>query len=352
MLSAKEKEGNVRTKIKIAIPVLAVLAVFSAIAATAAGPVNIPFFQTVKIVLKNWGILSNTSFPEGWESIVYFVRLPRVATAALVGAGLAAAGTVMQGVFRNPMADPGILGVSSGAGLGAVTAIALGLAAWSFYFMPAFASVGSLAAALIIFTLSVRSGKITTTNLILSGIAVSYFFVAVTTVILTFIHGDQVKQFLFWTTGSLNGRRWEDAGIAFVPITAGIAVLLFFTRDLNVLLLGEEEAQAVGMNTSAVRKILLIIASVTTATAVCVSGTISFVGLIVPHIVRLLLGPDHRVLLPASTLSGAVFLMICDLIGRTVLMPGEIGVGIVTSLIGAPYFLFLLIKTKRGGAFF
>ena len=330
---------------------LAVLAVLM-IAATAAGAVGIPFIQTVKIILKNWGVLGGIAVPEGWESIIYFVRFPRVVTAALVGAGLAVSGTVMQGMFRNPMADPGILGVSSGAGLGAVIAIALGLTARSLYLMPLFASVGSLAAAMLIFLLSSRGGKIPVMNLILSGIAVSMFLGAITTMILTFIHGDQVKQFLFWTVGSLNGRRWEDAGIALGPIAVGIVVLSFFTRDMNVILLGEEEAQAVGMNTSGVRRILLVFSSITTAAAVCVSGTISFVGLIVPHILRLLLGPDHRILLPASAVGGAIFLITCDLIGRTVFIPREIGVGIVTSLVGAPYFLFLLNRARKEGGLF
>jgi len=348
----RQKEGHAYLKLKSVMPLmLAVLGVVL-VFATAVGTVNVPFVQTVKIILKNWGFLHNISFPEGWEPIIYFVRFPRVIIAALVGAALAAAGTVMQGMFRNPMADPGILGVSSGAGLGAVTAIAVGFTARSIYFMPLFASIGALSAAFIIFLLAARGGKIPAMNLILSGIAVSMFLHAITTVILTSIHGDQVKQYLFWTAGSLNGRRWEDVGIAAGPIILCILALLFFSRDMNVLLLGEEEAQSVGMNTARTRKILLLLSSVVTAAAVCVSGTISFVGLIVPHIMRLILGPDHRVLFPASAAAGAIFLVICDLIGRTILGPREIGVGIVTSLVGAPYFLFLLNKARKEGGVF
>jgi iron complex transport system permease protein len=344
--------GRINLKLRSLLPLMFTALVVLIVFATAVGAVSVPFFQTVKIILKNWGLLPNAVFSQGQESIIYFVRLPRVILAALVGAGLGTSGAVMQGMFRNPMADPGVLGVSSGASLGAVIAIALGLAAKSIYFMPMFASAGALSASFVIFLLASRKGKIPAVNLILSGIAVSMFLSAITTIILTFIHGEQVKQFLFWTVGSLNGRRWEDIRIAVLPISICILMLFFFARDMNVLLLGEEEAQSVGMNTSHIRKILLLFSSISTAAAVCVSGTISFVGLIVPHIMRMILGPDHRILLPASAIGGAIFLVACDLIGRVVAAPVEIGVGIVTSLLGAPYFLILLNRAgKEGGIF-
>jgi iron complex transport system permease protein len=257
----------------------------------------------------------------------------------------------MQGMFRNPMADPGILGVSSGAGLGAVTAIALGLTAQSLFFLPVFASVGSLLAAFIIFVLSSKGGRVPALALILSGLAVSMFISAITSMLLTSIHSDQVKEFLFWTTGGLSARRWEHAAIAAIPIITCTIILIIFARDLNVLMLGEEEAQAVGLNSSTTRKILLFLTSITTAAAICVSGSISFVGLIVPHIMRLIVGPDHRTLIQVSAIAGALFVVTCDLISRIILAPREIGVGIVTSLIGAPYFLFLLYRArKEGGA--
>lgn len=340
---------------------LAVL-IFTVVISTAIGAVSVPFLDTMKIILldtmktilknweKNWEFLRNIKFREEWESIIFYVRFPRVVTTMLVGAALGTSGAVMQGMFRNPMADPGILGVSSGAGLGAVIAISLGLPSRGIYFMPLFASIGALTASFMVFLLSSQSGKIPAINMILSGIAISMFFGAVTTAILSFIRSDQVKQFLFWTTGSLNGRRWEDVKISVIPILICITVLFFYSRDLNVLLLGEEEAQSVGLNPSKTRKQIMLFSSVLTASAVSVSGTISFVGLMVPHIIRLLIGPDHRVLIPASALGGAIFLLICDLIGRTVMAPGEVSVGIVTSLLGAPYFLFLLNKAKKEGA--
>lgn len=346
----KKNEEHILKKMRLIIPIMLLLLIFTMIIATAMGAVYVPFLQTVKIILKNWGILKNTSIQEGQEAIIFFIRFPRVVVAALVGAALAISGAVMQGMFKNPMADPGIIGISSGAGLGAVTAITLGLTSVSMYFMPLFASVGAILAALIIFILSSKRGKIQVLTLILAGVAVSTFINAITNMVLTLSSNDyQAKQFLFWLVGGLSGTMWEHARLVFVPILLCISVLLTFSRDLNLLLLGEEEAQSLGLNPSRSRKLLLLLVSITTASAVCVSGAISFVGLIVPHIIRLIVGPDHRILLPASAIGGAIFLVACDLIARVVVNPTEIGVGIVTSLLGAPYFLFLLIRAKNEG---
>ncbi len=345
----KNKAAGINSSRQAVIFSMIGLLILTSIIATAVGAVNVPFLDTVKIILENWGLIKTDSFNEGWESIIFYVRFPRVVTTMLVGAALGTSGAVMQGVFRNPMADPGILGVSSGSSLGAVLAIYLGLPSQSIYFMPLFAACGALAASFLVFLLSSRGGKMPVMNMILSGIAISMFFGSVTTGILSFIRSDQVKQFLFWTMGSLNGRRWEDVKISFVPIISCIIILFFFSRDLNIMLLGEEEAQSVGLSPFKTRRRILIFSSILTATAVSVSGTISFVGLMVPHIIRLLIGPDHKVLIPASALGGAIFLLLCDLIGRTIAAPGEINVGIITSFLGAPYFLFLLNRTRKEG---
>jgi len=331
------------------IPIMFLLLVIILIFATAIGTVYVPVSDTAKIILKNLGIVKGSSFKDSQESIIFFVRLPRVIVAALVGGALAVSGTVMQGMFRNPMADPGIIGVSSGAGLGAVIAIAFGLTAKSIYFMPLFATVGALLAATVIFMLASRYGKVPVLTLILAGIAVSTFIGAITSLILTKINEYQVREYLFWSIGSLSARRWEHVNLVAIPIVICIIVLITFSRDLNILLLGEEEAHSVGLNPSKVRKKLLFFVSVTTAMAVCVSGSISFVGLIVPHIMRLIVGPDNRILLPVSALAGAIFLVGCDFIARVAIMPSEIGVGIVTSLLGAPYFLYLLNRARKEG---
>lgn len=331
------------------IPVLLLLLAAAMIAATAIGAVYVPFFETFKIILKNMGLLNGASFAEGQEPIIFLVRLPRVVVAALAGMALASSGAVMQGMFRNPMADPGLLGISSGAGLGAVAAIKLGLTAAGIFFMPAFAFTGAFLAILAIYMLSYRKGKVPVLTLILSGIAISTFLGAITNIILTLSYDYQVKEFLFWSTGGLGNRRWEHVQLVILPVVLSVALMLMFSRDLNVLLMGEEEAKSVGLNPGRTRTVLLLLVSVATAGAVCVSGSISFVGLIVPHIMRLIVGPDHRILLPASAVGGAIFLMVCDLISRVAVIPNELGVGIITALIGAPYFLYLLLRSKKEG---
>lgn len=344
-----DKTGYVFSKLKLLIPLMLLILAVLLILAMAIGAVYVPFLQIIKIILKNWGLIGDTGIKASQESIIYFVRFPRIMVAVLVGAGLATSGAVMQGIFRNPMAEPGIIGVSSGAGLGAVIAVSLGLTAKSLYFLPLFASAGALIAVAAVVIISAKGGKIPTLTLILAGIAISTFIGSITSILLTRISDHQVRVHLFWTMGGLSDRRWEHFRLCAVPISICMIVLFTFARDLNVMLLGEEEAQAVGLNSSRTRKILLILTSIATAAAVSVSGSISFAGLIVPHIMRMLIGPDHRVLLPASALGGAIFLVACDVVSRVVIMPREIGVGIVTSLLGAPYFLYLLIKARQEG---
>jgi iron complex transport system permease protein len=341
MTKAKQKTGI--------IPALLIALLVVLVAGTAIGAVYVPFFDTFRIILKNLGLPITKTFADGQEPIIFLVRFPRVLVAALAGTALAASGAVMQGMFRNPMADPGLLGISSGAGLGAVLAIKLGLTAISIYLMPAFAFVGAFIAILAIYLLSYRKGKVPVLTLILSGLAISTFIGAITNTVLTLSYDYQVKEFLFWSTGGLEGRRWEHVQLVVLPIVISVALMFLFSRDLNVLLMGEEEAKSVGLNAGKTRTVLLILISVATASAVCVSGAISFVGLIVPHIFRLIVGPNHKILLPVSAIGGAIFLVVCDLISRVVAIPYEIGVGIITALVGAPYFLYLLLRNKKEG---
>ncbi|HEX2925520.1 MAG TPA: iron ABC transporter permease [Ruminiclostridium sp.] len=331
------------------IPAMLIVLLLVMVAATAVGAVYVPFFDTFKIILKNIGLLHNTTFAAGQEPIIFLVRFPRVLVAALAGMALASSGAVMQGMFRNPMADPGLLGISSGSGFGAVLAIKLGLTAVSIYFMPLFAFAGAFLAIFIVYILSYQKGKVPVLTLMLSGIAVSTFIGALTNIILTLSYDYQVKEFLFWSTGGLESRRWEHVQLVVLPILISVALMFVFSRDLNVLMLGEEEARSVGLSSGKIRTVLLILVSIATASAVCVSGAISFVGLIVPHIMRLLVGPNYKKLLPASCIGGAIFLVACDLISRVVVIPNEIGVGIVTALLGAPYFLYLLLRSKKEG---
>jgi len=344
-------ESTVYKKMRIVLPAMVAVLLVLIVTAVAVGPVYIPFGQSVRIILSNMGLLNDPSLPRDQNAIIYLVRLPRALTACLAGGALASCGAAMQGMFRNPMADPGILGVSSGAGLGAVTAITLGFAARSIYMLPLFASVGALMAVTLIYLLSLRKGKISSLTLILSGIAVSTFIGAVTQLVLMNSNNYEVRSYVFWAMGSLNGMMWSHVRLIAAPVVILILVLAFFARDLNLLLLGEEEAQSVGLEPSRSRKLLLLVTSLTVAAAISVCGPIGFVGLIVPHILRLITGPDHRILIPASALGGAIFLTGCDILAR---LPanGEISVGIITSLLGAPFFLYLLIKSRREGELF
>lgn len=344
-------ESTVYKKMRVVLPVMLAVLLATIVTAVAVGPVYVPFGRSVRIILSNIGLLNDPTLPRDQNAIIYLVRLPRTLIACLAGGALASCGAAMQGMFRNPMADPGILGVSSGAGLGAVTAITLGFAARSIYTLPLFASVGALLAVTLIYLLSLRKGKISPLTLILSGIAVSTFIGAVTQLVLMNSNNYEVRSYVFWVMGSLNGMMWAQVRLIAAPVIVLILALTFFSRDLNLLLLGEEEAQSVGLEPSRSRKLLLLLTSLTVAAAISVCGPIGFVGLIVPHILRLITGPDHRILIPASALGGAIFLTGCDILAR---LPanGEISVGIITSLLGAPFFLYLLIRSRRDGEVF
>lgn len=336
---------------KIVILVLAVLLFFVAFASLFFGQMEIPIKSTISAIGYQVGLpfFDKTDFTQEQMSVIWYIRMPRMLVGMLVGAALGIAGGVMQGIFGNPLADPGIIGVSSGAATGAVCSIALGFAAESLFIMPAFAFVGAVCAVVITVFLSMRHGKIPVMTLLLTGVAVSMLLGAVTSGLLTFMNEQKLQQYLFWMVGGLDSRRWEHFYIAVVPIVLGTILLLFFARHLNILVLGDTEAKAVGMPVMFYRMAFLSVAAMTTAASVCVSGNIGFVGLIVPHIMRMIVGPDHRLLLPASTIAGAIFLLFCDSVGRIIIPLAEIRVGIMTALIGTPYFLYLLRKMQKQG---
>jgi len=305
------------------------------------GQIDIPLHSTLSVVAEQLGLPGNwqSEYTQEQKAVLWFIRMPRTLVGVLVGAALGVAGAVMQGVFSNPLADPGIVGVSSGAATGAVLSIALGVSAQSMFYMPLFAFVGAICAVSITVFLAMRHGKIPVMTLLLSGVAVSMLLGALTSGILTFMNEQKLQQYLFWMVGGLDYRRWEHVYLALGPIVLGIFIMLLLARHLNILVLGETEAKAVGMPVVPFRLFLLFVAAMTTATAVCVSGNIGFVGLVVPHMMRMLIGPDHRVLLPASALAGAIFLVLCDTLGRLVVPPAEVRVGIMTALFRHAIFL-------------
>ncbi|UTF55504.1 vitamin B12 ABC transporter permease BtuC [Natronosalvus rutilus] len=280
--------------------------------------------------------------PATHQTIVGDVRLPRIALAATVGFGLAAAGTVMQGFFRNPLADPSIIGVSTGAAAGAVAAIAYpALVPLTSLHLSAF--VGAIATAMLVYAIATEGGRTPVATLLLAGVAVQAFLGALISYML--VHsGDSLRAAVVWMMGHLGGSNWGDVGFALPVALVGVGVLGAYTREMNVLLLGEEDAHHLGVDVERTKLLLLVIASVVTAAGVAVAGVIGFVGLVVPHVLRLLVGPDHRILLPTSALAGASFLVVTDTLARA--GPAEVPVGIVTAALGAPFFLFLLVRRE------
>lgn len=313
------------------------------------GQIDIPVSKAVAVVGAQLGLpfFSPEDYSQEQLAVIWYIRLPRMLVGVLVGSALGISGAVMQGIFSNPLADPGLIGISAGAATGAVLSIALGAASTSMFAMPAFAFCGSICAVCLTVFLAMRHGKIPVMTLLLAGVAVGMLLGAVTSGILTFMNEQKLQQYLFWMVGGLDYRRWEHVYLAAGPVLCGIVIMILLSRHLNILVLGETEAKAVGMPVTAFRMGLLFVAAMTTATSVCVSGNIGFVGLVIPHMMRMLFGPDHRVLLPASALGGAAFLVFCDSLGRIIMPPAEVRVGIMTAFLGTPYFLYLLRRMQK-----
>lgn len=321
------------------------------IAATGTGAVPVPPGEIVTIIFAKLpvvGNLCNTTVSPVHETIIMLVRLPRVILAALAGAALAAAGVVLQALFRNPLADPYLIGASSGAALGGCLAILIypGFLIGSFGALPVFAFLGALGAVMMVFSLAQSTNRVSVGALLLAGIAVASFFGSVVS-LLVFVSGSRLQPLIYWLMGSFSARNWSHVAIALPYIVATLMLLACLTRELNVLLLGEENAQHLGVPVEKVKKLLLGAATLLTAASVAVAGPIGFVGLIIPHVARLVFGPDHRLLLPAAVLTGATFLVGADLLARMVIAPGEIPVGIITAICGGPFFAYLLWR-RRG----
>ena len=324
--------------------------IFAAILSMSSGQYDIPMETVIASFSHVAGlpILQHVTVTPEQEAVLFHIRLPRTLVGLMVGAGLGISGAVLQGIFSNPLADPGIIGVSSGASVGAVLAIALGVTAVSVLSLPAFAFCGSMLAVGLTVSLSMRHGRIPIMTLLLSGVVVGMFLAACTAAILTVMNEQKMQQYLFWTIGGLDYRRWDHVLLGIAPIGISACIMMLLARHLNLLAFGEVEARAAGMPVTAFRLLFLALASLTTAAGVCISGNIGFVGLVVPHMMRLLVGPDHRRLLPASLLAGGAFLVLCDSLGRLLLSGLEIRVGIMTAFIGTPYFLYLLRRHMKG----
>ncbi|MBG0790420.1 MAG: iron ABC transporter permease [Desulfovibrionaceae bacterium] len=278
-------------------------------------------------------------------SVVMDVRLPRILCALLVGFGLAVSGAVFQGLLLNPLADPFTLGVSSGAAFGAALSLLLGLAFAGPATLPLMAFIGATATLLAVIAMSGRDGELNPANLILAGVIVSAILSAGLSFI-KYLADERVSVIVFWLMGSFTARTWTDAALAACAVLPGFLACLFFARDLNVMGLGTRSAKSLGVDAGRVRLFLLVTASLMSAVCVAVSGVIGFVGLIIPHLMRLVIGPDNRWLLPASGLGGAILLLSADTLTRAVL-PQEVPIGVLTALIGGPVFCHLFARSRR-----
>jgi iron complex transport system permease protein len=318
---------------------------------TGMGYIKIPVDAVVKIILTQ--ISGHLSLIEGLDNlfpvVVIDVRLPRILSAAIVGGGLAISGVVFQGILLNPLADPYTLGVSAGAALGASLALLLNIGMLVSYSVPLFAFVGAVGTLLFVIYLSSSSGGVSSNNLILSGIIVAAILSAGIS-FLKYIADEQVAVIIFWLMGSFGSKTWMDVYLTLFLVGIGFCVFLFYARDLNLMSLGNRTASSLGVDTRRVTITLLTTASLVAAICVSVSGIIGFVGLLVPHMMRLITGPDNRRLVPASLLAGAILLLVADTITRAVL-PSEVPIGVLTALIGGPFFCYIFRKqqTARKG---
>ena len=341
-----------RARVALAALVAALLG--SVVVAVGVGAVPITPAQVLSILLDRVGLEGFVVYDTRQAAVLLAVRLPRVLQGALVGGGLGVAGALMQGLFRNPLAEPGLVGVSAGSALAAVAFIVLGgalalPAPLDVHALAIAAFLGGLATTALVYRLAARAGQTAVATLLLAGVAVAALAGAGTGLLLFVANDAQLRTVTFWSLGSLGGATWASLAGTAPMLLAAIVAAPFFARPLNALLLGEAEAFHLGVRVERVKRAAVVVATLGTGAAVAAAGVIGFVGLVVPHLVRLVLGPDHRSLLPASALLGAVLLLAADLAARTLVAPAELPIGIVTALAGAPFFLWLLLRQAPDG---
>ncbi|KOG84380.1 MULTISPECIES: iron ABC transporter permease [Streptomyces] len=325
---------------------LTVALVVGCLLSAAIGAYNIPLGDVLSSVQHRIG-LGGQALDRVGESVLWNVRLPRVVLALLVGASLGCAGALMQGVFGNPLAEPGVIGISAGAAVGAVASIALGLSFFGNWTITVCAFVAGLATVLLVYALSRSGGRTEVVTLILTGIAVNAFAGALIGLFIFFADNAQITQITFWQLGSLSQATWPKVLAVLPCAVAGLLIAPFYARKLDLLALGERPARHLGVDVERLRIVLVLVVALLTAAAVAVAGIISFVGLLVPHLLRMANGPGHRFLVPASALGGGVILVAGDLAARTVAAPAELPLGVLTALFGSPFFFWLLRRTRR-----
>jgi iron complex transport system permease protein len=339
---------------RLFIPALCLLVMLTVVVSVSIGSVSIPLNEVWAVMGANLSApLTGSALAPGiaptTNQIVWDFRMPRTLLGLVVGASLAVAGVVMQAVVRNPLADPYILGTVSGASVGAVAVIALGIFAAVPSAVTTSAFIGAMGSLLLIFLLGQRRGIFSPGRLILAGVAISYLLSAITSYIQLQANPNELRAVLYWLLGSVAGAEWIDLGVASVVVVMLTLLLVLQARPLNALLMGEESAYALGVDVNRFRLLLLGAASLLTASVVAVSGGVGFVGLMIPHMVRMLVGPDHRRVLLTSALVGGIFLMWVDILARIVIRPAEMPLGIITGVIGAPFFIYIMSRSGNTG---
>tara|TARA_B100000575_G_scaffold41589_1_gene29129 strand:+ start:2360 stop:3424 length:1065 start_codon:yes stop_codon:yes gene_type:complete len=327
-------------------PIIVILLFIVSIISLSNGAVSTSFQDIYNYVLSL--LFNTTEIDPVKEKVISNIRFPRIILAILVGASLAVSGASLQGVFKNPMADPGIIGVSSGAALGAVFVLSVGLASFSLLMLPLFSFLGGLSAAFLVFIISRLASSSSSSSFILSGLAVSTFLNSVISlIILSSKKFGELTSILSWLAGGFQDSRWEHVYITFPIVLTALPFLIIYSNRINILSLSDDSAKSLGLNVNKDKLVILTIATLITSISVAVSGILAFVGIMIPHITRLIVGPDNRVVIPVSALVGSLFILTGDLLARTLFIPNEIRLGIITSFIGAPYFIFLLIKQRN-----
>lgn len=347
-MSFIEKRKYYKTTYSVTLTFLFLLIIY----VSTLGAANISFFSGLRIIAERipfvGGYLFDADIPNTHRVIIWKIRLPRIILAGLVGMSLSVVGATFQGMFKNPMADPYVVGVSSGAALGATIAIVLGLQRFTggIGYVNLFAFLGAIITVLLVYNIARIGSKVPTITLLLAGIAISSMLSSIISVLMIF-NRDKIENIIFWIMGSVSAASWKHVYTLF-PVAMGGAIIIYcYARDLNLFMVGDDAAKNLGIEVDRTKRILLVVSSIIIAFTVSVSGIIGFVGLIIPHAVRMLVGPDHRVLIPFSALGGAIFLILSDTIARTIFPPSEIPVGAVTAIFGSPYFIYLLYRTKK-----
>ncbi|MBB2970781.1 iron ABC transporter permease [Mesorhizobium sp. RMAD-H1] len=345
---AGHRHGDRSHTARVGIVILAVLLMLTMLFSLTAGASDASAWS----VVTHW--LSAQEIPQRDRIIVLDIRLPRILMGVLIGSALAVSGAVMQGLFRNPLADPGLVGVSSGASVGAIASIIFGgtvlapvAAVLGIYTLPLMAFLASLVTTLLLYGIATRRGQTSVATMLLAGIALAALGVALSSALIYIADDRQLRDITFWQMGSLAGTTWTKIAASGPIIALSLIAAPFLARGLNGLALGEASAHHLGIPVQRLKNVAIVTVAAAVGASVAVSGGIGFVGIIVPHLLRLVIGPDHRYLLPASALLGSILLLLADAVSRTIVAPAELPIGIVTALAGAPFFLWILLR-RRG----